>query len=68
MSSDPTNASAAQSQSSESGNETAARDPSKRIDEGLGVFRALILMLMFYAASASMIWLAWYVWHHWYAH
>ena len=41
---------------------------SRRAGEGLGVFRALLLMLIFYLASGWAIWFAWHAWRHWRAH
>jgi hypothetical protein len=39
----------------------------KHVDEGIGVFRALILILLLYAALGSAIWFAWHAWGHWHA-
>ena len=68
MSTDPSDASAAHSEDSESGQGTPVRETSNGIGEGLGVFRALLLMLIFYAASASILWFAWQAWRHWRGH
>jgi len=68
MSTDSPDASAAPSEPPESGEETSPRPPSARIDEGLGVFRGLILMLIFYAASALLVWAGWQAWRHWHTH
>ena len=64
MSTDPTKVSAARAEDPVS-EQTPAREPVKRIDEGLGVFRALILMLIFYLAAASVLWFAWHAWRYW---
>jgi hypothetical protein len=68
MSTDPPDASAAPSEDSRSGEETPVRESSGPIGEGLGVFRALILMVIFYVVSASIIWFAWHAWRHWHTH
>ena len=68
MSTDPSDASAAHSDDSEPGEETPVRATSNGVGEGLGVFRALLLMLFFYAASAAVIWFGWQAWRHWHTH
>lgn len=42
-------------------------DESCDVGEGLGVFRALFLILIFYAASGLLIWFAWHAWRHWHS-
>jgi hypothetical protein len=47
--------------------EAPAPQTLKRPDEGIGVFRALILTLLSYAALGSAIWIAWHAWQNWHA-
>jgi len=48
--------------------EATAKGPSERIGEGLGVFRALLLMILFYVAFGILAWYGWHVFHHWRGH
>jgi len=48
--------------------ETPDREPLQRVGEGIGVFRALLLTVLFYVAFGFMIWFAWQAWRHWRAH
>jgi hypothetical protein len=52
-------------------NDTAADEEkpsperSRELGEGLGVFRALILMFLFYLAAGWIVWIAWAAFQHW---
>ncbi len=48
--------------------ERAEAQPSKRVGEGLGVFRALILMSVFYVVLGMLGWLLWHLFRHWHSH
>jgi hypothetical protein len=44
--------------------EPPSRKSSEEPGEGLGVFRALILMAIFYLLAAGIVWLVWHTfWH-----
>ena len=47
--------------------ETPVGEPSHNVREGLGVFRALLLMLIFYLAAGFLLWFVWHAWRHWHA-
>ena len=65
MSIDPRDASAARSEPFPAQEELPVREPSPEIGEGLGVFRALLLMLILYLAAGFLLWFAWHAWRHW---
>jgi len=44
--------------------ETPAPERPERIDEGIGVFRGLLLTALFYIAFGILIWLVWHAWRH----
>ena len=48
--------------------ETPHQEPSQRIGEGIGAFRALLLTALFYVAFGFLVWFAWHGWRHWQAH
>jgi hypothetical protein len=48
--------------------ETPLHEFSKPLGEGLGVFRALMLMLIFYVVLGGILWYASHAWRHWRAH
>jgi len=64
MSINLSSASAAHSESFLADEGTRARDASYPINEGLGVFRALLLMLILYLALGSLFWFVWHAWRH----
>ena len=45
--------------------ETPEQQPSKRMGEGLGVFRALLLTAIFYVAFGFLAWFAWHAFMNW---
>ena len=65
MSIDPRDASAARSEPFPVEEEAPARASSQGIGEGLGVFRALILMVILYLAAGFLVWFAWHAFRHW---
>ena len=67
MSTKGTKASVSGTEPSVAAEETPDREPSQRIDEGIGVFRALLLTALFYVAFGFLIWFAWHAWKHWHA-
>lgn len=67
MSTDVTKASLA-GQKETMAEEAPATEPVRRIGEGLGVFRALLLMIMFYAAVGFLAWFGWHAFQHWRGH
>jgi len=48
--------------------EPPAGETSAPIGEGVGLFRGLLLMLLFYAALGWALWFAWHAWRQWQAH
>ena len=48
--------------------EALEREPSRRIGEGVGVFRALLLTILFYGAFGFLAWFAWHAFQHWRGH
>ena len=64
MSTNIERASRANIEASSEPEEASAPQTLKRVEEGIGVFRALILSFLFYAVMGSAIWLAWKVWGH----
>ena len=48
--------------------ETSEQQPAKRMGEGLGVFRALLLTAIFYIAFGFLAWVAWHAFMNWRAH
>lgn len=55
-------ASLAPPKSSPAEEDTCVREYSKPLGEGLGVFRALMLMLIFYFVLGGILWYAWHAW------
>jgi hypothetical protein len=45
--------------------EKVERKPAPRTGEGVGVFRALLIMALFYVVFGLLIGLAWYAFQHW---
>ena len=68
MSSHYTDASIAPRTCSAAEEQTPPRDFSEPLGEGLGVFRALMLMLIFYLVLGGILWYGWLAWRHWCAH
>ena len=48
--------------------ETCLREVARPAGEGLGVFRAFVLVLIFYFALGGILWYAWHAWRQWRAH
>ena len=59
MNTEGTNASVAGTKVDVAAEESPARETSKGTDEGIGVFRALLLTLLLYALG-FLIWFAWH--------
>lgn len=68
MSTEATKPTAADTKVSMAAEETPEPDLKQRIGEGLGVFRALLLTIVFYMAFGSILWFAWHAFKHWRAH
>ena len=64
---DPASSSAG-STNSPADDEMPSPDRSREAGEGLGVFRALILMAIFYLAAGGIVWLVWNAVRYWHAH
>jgi len=47
---------------------TPERERPRRTGEGVGVFRALLITVLIYAACGFLLWYAWHVFRHWRAH
>jgi len=45
--------------------ETPDSKASRRMGEGLGVFRALLLTALFYISLGFLLWFAWHTFQHW---
>ena len=48
--------------------EMPASEPAKPVNEGVGVFRGLILTALLYALIGGVAWFAFFAWKHWLAH
>ncbi len=48
--------------------ETAEGEPVQHADEGVNLFRGLIIMALFYSAFGFLIWFVWTVFSHWRGH
>ena len=60
MSTESTNAPIAAQKAIVDAAETPEQQPSKRMGEGLGVFRALLLTAILYVAFGFLAWFAWH--------
>ena len=68
MSMEGTKASAADPKTEVGPGEASEREPSQPIGEGLGVFRALLITVLFYIAFGFLICFAWFAFAHRHAH
>ena len=48
--------------------EMPAGEPAKPVNEGVAVFRGLILTALLYALIGVAAWFAFFAWKHWLAH
>ena len=48
--------------------EKAIGEPAQPIDEGVAVFRGLIVTALLYAFIGVIAWFAWLAWAHWFPH
>jgi hypothetical protein len=43
-------------------------EPAKPVEEGVAVFRGLIMTALLYALIGAVAWFAWFAWKHWLVH
>ena len=48
--------------------ETRGREATQPADEGVGLFRGLIIMALFYLAFGFLVWFAWTLFSQWRGH
>ena len=68
MSTRYTNASIAPPKATPAQGEPCQGEFDQPLNEGLGVFRAFVLILIFYFVVGGILWYGWHAWRHWRVH
>jgi hypothetical protein len=68
MSTEGTNAPIVAAKTTVAAEQASERQNSKRMGEGLSVFRGLLIMALFYAAFGFLLWFAWHALKHSHSH